>query len=102
SLRRGAAPEARYPADALGQPLSSPTPGYPSVPGTNPPSPANRREPVAGVGCDPDAGGHRARRVTREVRMPRPEQPDGDALISLEFRRLDLGVLRRRVADSAA
>ena len=34
--------------------------------------------------------------------MPRPEQPDGDALISLEFRRLDLGVLRRRVADSAA
>ena len=34
--------------------------------------------------------------------MPRPEQPDGDALIALEFRRLDLGGLRRRVAGCAA
>jgi len=34
--------------------------------------------------------------------MPSPEQPEGEPLIALEFRRLDLGGLRRRVAASAA
>jgi len=34
--------------------------------------------------------------------MPRPEPPDGDPLIAFEFRRLDLGGLRRRVAACAA